>query len=94
MVELDYVTSKKIAGSTTRHSVDTFNVHGRPDGVVLKLRYTPVKPGLRVIYRMKKQGEMTLDEDLYTVDFERGRITVNWEFELDCQFVVEYQYGD
>ena len=93
MVELDYVTSKRITGSPTPHAVDTFNVYGRNNGVVLKLQYRPVKPGLRILYRMKKKGEISLEEIYYTVDFERGRITINWDFELDCQFIVEYQYG-
>jgi hypothetical protein len=92
MVEIDYVTSKKITGSPTPHAVDTFQIHGRPDGVILKLRYRPVKPGLRVIYRMKKKGEMTLQDQYYTADLEKGRVTVNWTFDLDCTFIVEYQY--
>lgn len=93
MIELEYVTSKKITGSTTPHSVDTFNIHGRPVGVVLKLRYRNVQDGCcRIYYRMKGKGEMPLDKDHYSIDFKRGRITLNWNFELDCTFVVEYQY--
>lgn len=92
MIDLDYTTSKKIRGSTTPHSVDTFQVHGRPKGVVLKLKYQNVVPGERIIYRMKKKGEMTLDKGLYTIDHDKGRVTINWNFELDCTFVVEYQY--
>ena len=93
MKEIDYKTSNSIRGSTTPHAVDTFDVHGRPNGVILKLKYRPVQPGFRVIYRMKKKGEMSLGKEYYTVDLERGRITINWDFEQDCTFVVEYNYG-
>lgn len=92
MTELDYTTSKQITGSTTPHAVDTFKVLGRPEGIVLKLKYSPVMPGLRVLYRMKKMGEMTVEEEHYDIDYKRGRVTLNWVFELDCEFIVEYQY--
>lgn len=92
MIELDYTTSKQIRTSTTPHAVDTFQVRGRPTGIVLKLKYRPVLPGLRILYQMKKREEVSLSEEYYIVDFETGRITFNWDFELDCTFVVEYQY--
>lgn len=92
MIELDYTTSKKMRGSTTPHAVDTFQIRGRPTGIVLKLQYRPVRPGLRILYQMKKREEVSLSEKYYTVDLERGRVTLNWDFELDCTFVVEYQY--
>jgi len=94
MAELDPVHSKSITGSNTPHAVDTFNVHLRPKGVVLKLAKRPLRPGFRVLYRVKKQGEMRLSDEYYTADLERARITLDWDFELDCQFVVEYQYGE
>jgi hypothetical protein len=93
MVELDPIHSKSITGSDSNHAVDTFNVHLRPKGVVLKLAKRPLLPGFRVLYRVKKQGEMRLSEDYYTADPERARITLNWDFDLDCQFIVEYSYG-
>lgn len=92
MIEVDYTTSKHIRRSSTPHAVDTFHVRDKPQGVVLKLKYPNVKPGFRVLYRVKKQGEMTLEDHFYTVDLEQGRVTLNWDFDLDCTFVVEYTY--